>query len=126
MADPEQIVCDVAEASVPDSGGMRRRVVFSGDQMMVAITHLDPGQGWTSTRHPEEELVYVVSGRLEYGDGRVVTAGMLTVNRSLQHHPGKAAGDGVTVLLEVYAPPVPALRPAAPAVCPRDASGKLR
>ena len=115
MADLNQIVCDAAEVSVPGTGGMRRQVVFSGDQMMVAITHLDPGQGWTTTRHPEEELVYVVSGRLEYGDGRVVTAGMLTVNRSMQDHPGKATGDGVTVLLEVYAPPVPALRPAVPA-----------
>ena len=115
MAEPEHIVANVTDAEIVGEGGMRRRVLFSGDQLMVAITYLEPGAGWATTRHPEEEVVYVAQGRLDYQDGRVVNEGLVTVNRSMQDHPGAAAGDRPAVLLEIYAPPVPALRPAAPA-----------
>lgn len=105
------IALDVPSQELSGSESFRRKVVFSGDGLMVTLSELDPGTEWERAQHPEEEVVYVVRGRLEYRDGRVLTDGMLTVNESNQPHPGKAAGDVPTLLIEVYAPPVEALRP---------------
>ena len=107
MVDHDSPVVDVSTTGIPGDGRMRRLVLFRGDALMVALTELDPGASWLRSSHPEEEVVYVIQGRLEYEDGRVVTTGMLTVNLAMQDHPGRSAGEGVTVLLEVYAPPPP-------------------
>lgn len=105
------VVAEVAARAFPGGPPMSRHVVFCGEHLMVAVTRLAPGAAWTTTRHPEEEVVYVVRGRLQYDDGRLVTEGMVTVNPSLHDHPGRAAGPDPALLLEIYAPPVEALRP---------------
>ena len=112
MVEIKQILANLTAEEVPGEGPRRRRILYCGDNLLVAVQRLEPGTRWAMPRHPEEEAVYVVRGRLEYDDGRILTAGMLTVNRSNQEHPGVVAGTEPAVLLEIYAPPVPALRPA--------------
>jgi quercetin dioxygenase-like cupin family protein len=71
---------------------------------IVARVHLAPGAELKAHSHPEEQIFYVLDGRLRYRVGdeeQVAGRGMLIVIPSGVPHWGRAEGDSDAVFLEL-------------------------
>jgi quercetin dioxygenase-like cupin family protein len=85
--------------------GMRRRVLAHNERMMLVEHHMEPG--WVGTRHahPHDQLVYVISGRLQFSCGQErfeVGAGDSFVVRGGMEHEARA--NEASVVLDVFTP----------------------
>jgi len=59
------VAAEAAEVLFPEQGMIRQVLAYSPNMMLVRHRL---SEGWTGTkhRHPHEQLVYVVSGRIEF------------------------------------------------------------
>lgn len=82
-----------------------RKILLITENVSFCITEAQPGTSWVEPGHPEKEIVYLMQGKLEYDDGRVVRAGEAIVNLPNIPHPGKRGGRELVRLLEIKSPP---------------------
>lgn len=83
------------------------RKAFSGDGATVALNRLMPGHEPRPHSHPNEQIAYVISGKIEFHvDDRVITlgAGGLLVVPPNALHWGVVVGDEPVLNLDVFTP----------------------
>jgi mannose-6-phosphate isomerase-like protein (cupin superfamily) len=108
--DLEKDVIDIHKTEPVEEPGFLRRYIFRGDHMVAYYSQMQPGVDSTTLpehyrKHPNEEIVFVLQGRLEYEDGRVVEAGQVTINHPMQPHGCKVASQEPAIAFCVHAPP---------------------
>lgn len=84
-----------------------RRAGFRGDDVMLVMNWLQPGMQTNPHRHPFEQVVYVVQGRMRFVVGdEVIEAGPGTVIRVPPDvlHYGEPIGTETVLNLDVFAP----------------------
>ncbi|MDR7402776.1 MAG: cupin domain-containing protein [Armatimonadota bacterium] len=94
---------DVPEDTARPGVVLRR---YRGRAMTAVLVHLSPGITVTPQRHPEEQLVHMLSGRLrlQVGDeARVLAPGDAALIPANIPHTGEAIGSEPAVYLEVLA-----------------------
>jgi len=83
------------------------RAGFRGDDVLLVMNWLQPGMKTNPHRHPFEQLVYIVQGRMRLVVGdEVIEAGPGTVIRvppDVLHH-GEPIGTETVLNLDVFAP----------------------
>ncbi len=95
---------DVEPFRRPGSGSLQRLLAVTENLSVVHIENrpvtefLEPG-------HPEEEIIYVLGGKLEYADGRTVRAGEAICNIPNLPHPARYAGTEPIRSIEIMSPP---------------------
>jgi quercetin dioxygenase-like cupin family protein len=85
--------------------GLQRRILANNPQMMLVEHRMEPW--WVGTRHshPHDQLVYVISGRLQFGCGDQrfeVAAGDSFIVRGGVEHEARALA--ASVVLDVFTP----------------------
>jgi len=83
------------------------RAGFRGDNVLLVMNWLQPGMQTNPHRHPFEQIVYVVQGRMRFVVGdEVVEAGPGSVIRVPPDvlHYGEPIGDDPVLNLDVFAP----------------------
>ena len=80
--------------------------MIHAENMTLVICKFEPGATFEEPMGHYEELIYVQSGRMEYGDGRVLEAGSATINLRGQSHKGKITGDEPCVFLVIASNPM--------------------
>jgi len=84
-----------------------RRAGFRGDDVLLVMNWLQPGMQTNPHRHPFEQIVYVVQGRMRFVIGdEVIEAGAGTVIRVPPDvvHYGEPIGSEPVLNLDVFAP----------------------
>lgn len=83
------------------------RKAFSGEGATVALNRLMPGHEPRPHHHPNEQIAYVLSGRIAFHVGdKVITlgpGGLLVVPPDVQHW-GEVIGDEPVLNLDVFTP----------------------
>ncbi len=79
--------------------------MIHAENMAMTIAKFGPGTTFEEPLGHYEELIYVLSGRMEYEDGRVLEAGSATINLRGQPHKGKITGDEPCVFLVIVSNP---------------------
>src|ERR1051325_5881714 len=52
--------------------GIKRRTVANGETMYQMLAHLDAGSKMPEHRHPQEQIIHILSGRMKvFADGAV-------------------------------------------------------
>lgn len=91
-------------ASSPEPG-MQRQVLAYSQNLMLVRHHFSKGWKGTSHSHPHEQLVYVVTGRIQFdGDGKTIdlrSGDSLTVKGNVEH---QATALEDSEVLDVFAP----------------------
>ena len=86
--------------------GVRRRS-FSGEGATIAFTTLDPGHEPGPHSHPNEQIVYILAGRVRFVVGEEETVAgpgdMLVVPPGVEHW-AQTIGDEPALDLSVFAP----------------------
>ncbi len=83
-----------------------RRRSISGERVMVAQFHLSQGAAVAQHSHPQEQIICILSGIIEFesnGEKRVLRTGDVVHLPSNVSHGGIAMED--TVTLEIFSPP---------------------
>ncbi len=83
------------------------RKAFSGDGATVALNRLQPGHEPRPHDHPHEQIVYIISGQIDFHIGDTVTrlgAGELLVVPSNVRHWGVVVGDEPVLNLDIFTP----------------------
>ena len=85
--------------------GLQRRILANNPQMMLVEHRMEPW--WVGTRHshPHDQLVYAISGRLQFGCGDQrfeVAAGDSFIVRGGVEHEARALA--ASVVLDVFTP----------------------
>ena len=95
---------DIESFRRPTSGSRQRVILLTAN---VSVCHLenDPFKELPDVGHPEEEIVYVLQGRVEYENGRVVRAGEAICNLPDRPHFAKYTGTEPIRIIEVKSPP---------------------
>ncbi|MGQ9781364.1 MAG: cupin domain-containing protein [Nitrososphaeria archaeon] len=86
--------------------GIRRKIIV-GDNIMLVVYNIDPGQGLPLHDHPHEQMVYVIEGELEFqiGDRKsVLGAGGIAHVPSNVRHAGKVVSDKPVTEIDVFYP----------------------
>lgn len=89
----------------PMASRIGRRLV-SGDKMTVVMLNLARGATVGQHQHPHEQMIYVLSGKIEFesSDGRRdLTGGDVVHLPAHVPHGGRAVED--TITLEIFSPP---------------------
>ena len=88
----------------PTSGSQQRVVLLTAN---ASVCHLEnhPFKELPDVGHPEEEIVYVLQGRVEYENGRVVRAGEAICNLPDRPHFARYTGTEPIRIIEVKSPP---------------------
>ena len=83
------------------------RKAFSGDGATIALNRLAPGHEPRPDSHPHEQIVYIMSGQIDFhiGDGvtRLAAGGLLVVPADALHW-GVVVGDEPVLNLDVFTP----------------------
>jgi quercetin dioxygenase-like cupin family protein len=83
------------------------RAGFRGDDVLLVMNWLQPGMQTNPHRHPFEQIVYIVSGRMRFvigGEAIEVAAGsVVRVPPNVEHY-GEPIGDEPVLNLDVFAP----------------------
>ncbi len=83
------------------------RVGFRGDDVICVMNWLSPGMAVNPHRHPFEQLVFIISGRVKFHlDDDAVEAGpgsMIRIPPNVLHY-AEPIGDEVALNLDVFAP----------------------
>ncbi|HUD63504.1 MAG TPA: cupin domain-containing protein [Candidatus Sulfotelmatobacter sp.] len=85
--------------------GMQRQVLAYNKNLMLVRHHFLKGWKGTSHSHPHEQLVYVVTGRIEFdGDGKTIElrSGDSVIVEGNVEHQATALED--SEVLDVFAP----------------------
>jgi hypothetical protein len=103
-------VIKIADAATTEEPGFLRKYLFRGEHMMCYYSQMQPGVDSTKLpehyrKHSNEEIVFLLQGKLEYEDGRIVEAGMITINHPMKPHGCKVIGDQPVIALAVHSPP---------------------
>jgi quercetin dioxygenase-like cupin family protein len=91
-------------ASSPEPG-MQRQVLAYNQNLMLVRHHFLKGWKGTSHRHPHEQLVYIVSGRIQFdsnGEMIELRAGDSLIVKGNVEHQAAALED--SEVLDVFAP----------------------
>jgi quercetin dioxygenase-like cupin family protein len=90
----------------PVRPGVRRKA-FSGEGCTLALHELMPGHEPRPHSHPYEQLVYVLSGEMDFHVGEVVhhlgTGGVIAIPPDVMHH-AVVTGTLPGVSLDVFTP----------------------
>ena len=90
----------------PVREGVERKA-FSGDGATVSLNRLQPGHEPRPHDHPHEQIVYILSGQIDFHIGETVTrlgAGGLLVVPPNARHWGVVVGDEPVLNLDVFTP----------------------
>ncbi len=103
-------VIKIEEVEASEEPGFLRKYLFRGEHMMCYYSQMQPGVDSTKLpehyrKHSNEEIVFLLHGKLEYEDGRIVEAGMVTINHPMQPHGCRVVGDEPVIALAVHSPP---------------------
>lgn len=83
------------------------RKIFTGDGATIQLTRLIPGHEPSPHAHPYEQLVYILSGEIDFHVADTVTrlkpGGLLKVQPNVQHW-GEVVGDEPVLNLDVFTP----------------------
>jgi quercetin dioxygenase-like cupin family protein len=83
------------------------RAGFRGDDVLLVMNWLQPGMQTNPHRHPFEQIVYIVRGRMRFvigGEAIEVAAGaVVRVPPNVEHY-GEPIGDEPVLNLDVFAP----------------------
>jgi hypothetical protein len=75
-------------------GKISMAYLIYGEQLSMVVGKCEPGAEFVDDPpHEVEEVLYILQGKVEYEDGRVVTGGMATMNLAGQPHRGKFVSD---------------------------------
>ena len=92
-------------ASSPEPG-MKRQILAYHHNLMLVRHHFSKGWKGTSHSHPHEQLVYVVSGRIQFvGEGKTIDLGSgdsAMVKRNVEHWATALADSEVLDLVTPY------------------------
>ena len=84
------------------------RVGFGSDKVMCVMNWLSPGMDLNPHKHPFEQIVVIVQGRVRlHLEGEVIEAGpgsMIRIPPDVMHH-AEPVGDEVVLNLDLFAPP---------------------
>ena len=94
---------DLKTLSDPTSAATRRIWLLT-DNMSVCMNESQPGSRFIDPGHPENEIIYVIHGQLEFDNGRVVTDGEANINLANLPHSGKRGGTKPIRTLETKSP----------------------
>ncbi|MBI4277004.1 MAG: cupin domain-containing protein [Armatimonadetes bacterium] len=97
---------------------------FRGEKMLAILVRLTPDALVSPQFHPEEQLVYLLSGRLRLTAGateHVLGPGEAMLIPANEPHSARVAGEEPAVYLEVLVPPLPVI-PGEEASVPRSPS----
>ena len=89
--------------------GLRRRILAHNDNMMLVEHRMEPDWKGARHAHPQDQLVYVIAGRLRFtcGDQSFdIGAGDSFIVRGNIEHEAAALGEPCTVL-DVFTPTRP-------------------
>jgi len=103
-------VIRIEEIEAVEEPGFLRKYLFRGEHMMCYYSQMQPGVDSTKLpehyrKHMNEEIVFLLQGKLEYEDGRIVEAGMVTINHPMKPHGCKVIGDEPVIALAIHSPP---------------------
>lgn len=86
------------------------RKAFTGDGATVALHKLQPGHEPRPHRHPYEQIVYIISGKVDFHVGDKITrlgpGGLLVVPPDAMHH-AEVIGDEDVLNLDIFTPARP-------------------
>jgi quercetin dioxygenase-like cupin family protein len=84
-----------------------KRAGFRGDDVLLVMNWLQPGMQTNPHRHPFEQIVYIVSGKMRFVvGGEAIEAGAGSVIRvppDVEHY-GEPIGDEPVLNLDVFSP----------------------
>lgn len=97
----------------PVRPGVERKS-FSGDGATVALHRLQPGHEPRPHSHPNEQIVYILSGEVDFHIGgdtvRLRGGGLAVVPANVMHH-AEVVGDEAVLNLDVFTPMRPEYDP---------------
>lgn len=83
------------------------RKAFSGDGATIAMHRLMPGHQPMPHEHPAEQIVYIVSGTMDFHVGgdvhRLGPGGLLVIPANARHH-GVVVGDEPSINIDIFTP----------------------
>ena len=95
-----------AEPWEPVREGVERKA-FSGEGATVSLNRLQPRHEPRPHSHPHEQIVYILSGQIDFHIGETVTrlgpGGLLVVPPNARHW-GVVVGDEAVLNLDVFTP----------------------
>jgi quercetin dioxygenase-like cupin family protein len=94
---------DVVPFKRPPTGSLQR-ILVATETLSVCYLENMPVLEFPEPGHPEMEIFYVLGGKIEYTDGRIVRAGEAVCNIASLPHPCRYAGTQPIRLLEIDAP----------------------
>jgi quercetin dioxygenase-like cupin family protein len=94
---------DIAPFRRPPTGSVQR-ILVATDTFSVCYLENAPVIEFPEPGHPEMEIIYVLAGKVEYTDGRIVRPGEAACNIANMPHEARYAGTQPIRLLEIDAP----------------------
>jgi quercetin dioxygenase-like cupin family protein len=84
------------------------RKAFSGDGATISLNRLQPGHEPRPHSHPNEQIVYILQGRIDFHVGeldvrRLGPGGLLVLPPNVLHW-GEVVGDETVLNLDVFTP----------------------
>lgn len=103
-------VVNIEDIEPSEEPGFLRKYLFRGKHMMCYYSQMQPGVDSTKLpehyrKHDNEEIVFLLQGKLEYEDGRIVEPGMITINHPMKPHGCKVVGNEPVIALAIHSPP---------------------
>ncbi len=95
---------DIEPSKRPTSGSLQRIVVLT-ENVSVCCLENRPVRELPEPGHPEEEIIYVLQGQIEYENGRLVGAGEALCNLPDLPHPARYVGTEPIRIIEIKSPP---------------------
>jgi quercetin dioxygenase-like cupin family protein len=87
--------------------GSYARLVYGSESVAIEVAENRPVLELVDMGHPENEIVYVLRGKIEYlnGPGRVVRPGECVTNVPNLPHPMRYVGSEPVRIMEILSPP---------------------
>lgn len=86
------------------------RKAFTGEGATLALHKLEPGHEPRPHKHPYEQIVYILAGKVDFHVGDATTrlgaGGLLVVPPNVMHH-AEVVGDEDVLNLDVFTPARP-------------------
>jgi quercetin dioxygenase-like cupin family protein len=83
------------------------RAGFRGQDVLLVMNWLEPGMETNPHRHPFEQVVYIVQGRMKFHVGDAVVEGgpgsLIRIPPNVEHY-GHPVGDETVLNLDVFSP----------------------
>jgi len=105
MSAADEVVHSIDSSMTNPEPGLRRQVMSFSPGIMLVRHKMEPGWVGAAHSHPQEQLVYVVSGAIELtiaGVAHVLSAGdSILVAGGVEH---QASAERASEVLDVFAP----------------------